>query len=369
MRLSDLAWRGMAARPLRTALTILGIALGVAIISATLVANQAATDAVQRAATELFGRADLRVRAFSDVGLTARAVTTLRGLPGVTAAAALTERRLQLSTLPGPNEQVFSGMLVVGIDPADDLAVRDPHLAGGTYLSPAGGDQVLVNALWASDHHLELGDQLLLSGAKPGAAALTIVGLLDDVGFGALGSGAVVVMPRATIEDQLAGDNTTIVVAPVTSVDLVIAPGQMATVQNALDRSLDEPFVVETVATATAQLQRAQDGFAGIAFLFGLVALAVGGFLVANTMSMTLSERSREIGLLRAAGTTSRQILGIFGRQALALGVIGSVLGILLGIAVAAAMIGFLRSTRAVLIDGLPLNPLSLLLSLAVGSG
>ncbi len=369
MRLSALAWRGMAARPLRTALTILGIALGVAIISATLVANQAATDAVRRAATELFGRADIRVRAFSDAGLTARAVTTLRGLPGVTAAAAVTERRLQLTTLPGPDEQVFSGMLVIGIDPADDLAVRDPHLVDGSYLSASGGSEVLVNGQWAADHHLEVGDQLLLSGAQPGSDPLTIVGLLDDVGFGALGSGAVAVMPRATIEDQLAGDNTTVVVAPVTSVDLVVAPGQMAAVQEGLDRSLDEPFVVETVATATAQLQRAQEGFAGIAFLFGLVALAVGGFLVANTMSMTLSERSREIGLLRAAGTTARQIVGIFGRQALALGVIGSVLGILLGIAVAAGMIGFLRSTRAVLIDGLPLNPLSLLLALVVGVG
>ena len=84
MRLSALAWRGLAARPLRTALTILGVALGVAIVPATLVANQASTEAVERAARELFGRADLRVRAFSDAGLTARAVTTLRGLPGVT---------------------------------------------------------------------------------------------------------------------------------------------------------------------------------------------------------------------------------------------------------------------------------------------
>ncbi len=369
MRLSALAWRGMAARPLRTALTILGVALGVAIISATLVANQAATDTVRRAATELFGRADLRVRAFADTGLTARAVTTLRGLPGVEAAAALTERRLQLTTLPGPDEQVFNGMLVIGIDPVDDLAVRDPHLVNGSYLSAEGGDQVLLNAQWASGHHLGVGDQLLLSGAKPGAAALTVVGLMDDVGFGALGSGAVAVMPRATIQDQLAGDSTTVVVAPVTSVDLVVVPGQTATVQDGLDRSLDEPFVVETVATTTAQLQRAQEGFAGIAFLFGLVAMAVGGFLVANTMSMTLSERSREIGLLRAAGTTARQVLAIFGRQALALGVAGSVLGVLLGIAVAAGMIGFLRSTRAVLIDGLPLNPLSLLLALAVGVG
>ena len=104
-------------------------------------------------------------------------------------------------------------------------------------------------------------------------------------------------------------------------------------VQQELDTSLHEPFVVETVQDAASQLARAQNGFAGIAFLFGLLALAVGGFLVANTMVMTLTERTREVGLLRAAGTTARQVLGIFGRQALALGLAGSILGVLLGIA------------------------------------
>jgi putative ABC transport system permease protein len=369
MRLSALAWRSLSARPLRTALTIGGIALGVAIITATLIANQAATDAVQRASSELFGKATLRVRAFSDTGFTPRAVTIIRGLPGVTTAAVVSQRRLQLTTLPGPDEQVFNGMLVIGVDPAEDRQVRQPQLMEGRYLADDAVNEVLLNGYWAADHHLAVGDQLLISGARQGAHALTIVGLLDDVGFGALGSGAVAVLPRSTLEDQLSTQSQTLVAAPVTSVDLVIAPGRTSEVQAALDANLDEPFVVETVADATAQLRRAQGGFAGIAFLFGLVALAVGGFLAANTMGMTLAERTREIGLLRAAGTTGRQVLGIFVRQALALGIVGSVLGMLLGIAVATGMIGFLRSTRAVLIDGLPLNPLSLLLAVLVGIG
>ena len=79
---------------------------------------------------------------------------------------------------------------------------------------------------------------------------------------------------------------------------------------------MTEPFVVETVADAQLQLSRAQQGFAGIAFLFGLVALVVGSFLVANTLAMTLSEQTREIGLLRAAGLTGRQVMGLFLRRA-----------------------------------------------------
>jgi putative ABC transport system permease protein len=130
---------------------------------------------------------------------------------------------------------------------------------------------------------------------------------------------------------------------------------------------MTEPFIVETVADAQRQLGRAQEGFAGIAFLFGLVALAVGSFLVANTLAMTLSERTREIGLLRAAGMTQRQALGLFLRQGALVAAIGSALGLGLGVGLAALIIGFLHSTRAVLVTGLPLNPLALLVAFGMG--
>ena len=106
-----------------------------------------------------------------------------------------------------------------------------------------------------------------------------------------------------------------------------------------------------------------------MAFLFGLVAMVVGAFLVGNTLAMTVGERTREFGLLRAAGTTSRQVLGLVLRQGLALGVVGSLLGVVLGIVLAAAMIAFLASTRAALVVGLPIPPLGLLLAFALGLG
>ena len=97
------------------------------------------------------------------------------------------------------------------------------------------------------------------------------------------------------------------------------------------------------------------------------MALAVGSFLVANTLAMTLSERTREIGLLRAAGMTQRQVLNLFLRQGVAVAVIGSGIGVLLGIGLAALIIGFLRSTRAILVTGLPLNPIAMLVAFGMG--
>ena len=93
----------------------------------------------------------------------------------------------------------------------------------------------------------------------------------------------------------------------------------------------------------------------------------VGSFLVANTLAMTLNEQTREIGLLRAAGLTGRQVVGLFLRQGAAVAVIGSLVGLVLGVGLAALIIGFLRSTHAVLLTGLPLNPLALLLAFGMG--
>jgi putative ABC transport system permease protein len=254
------------------------------------------------------------------------------------------------------------------VESAGEPKVRTYDLVSGTFLmaaATAGADvnEVLVNATWAADHGLAVGDDLLLTGdRRTGPPHMRIVGTLGDTGFGALGAGSVAVLPRATLDAAFA------VPTPVVAVDVVVDPGHEADVRQELDATLTEPFSVETVADAASDLGRAQQGFAGIAFLFGLVALAVGAFLVANTMAMTLGERTREVGLLRAAGTTSRQVVGIFVRQAAVLGVAGSAVGVVAGIGLAAAMIAFLGTTRAVLIAGLPLNPVALIFAFAIGA-
>jgi putative ABC transport system permease protein len=364
MRLRALAWRGLVARPLRTALTAAGIALGIAIVAAALIASQAATEAVRRAAQELFGSAELRVRAFNEEGFTPRTVTTLRQIPGVLNAAAVSERRgITLHTPPGPDEKVITVSLVLGVDPADEERIRSYELVAGSFLDPAQPDGMLVNAALARANGLEVGDELRLDARRDGVGGNRIVGLLGDTGIGALAAGSVAVLQR----DFLAG--AFVVPAPIRYVDLEVADGRAPDVQAALDASLTEPFVVETVADAELEFARAQAGFAGLAFLFGLVALAVGAFLVANTLAMVLTERTREIGLLRAAGTTSRQVLDLFVRQGVILALLGGLPGIVLGVALAGLVINFLRSTRAVLVTGLPFHPGAMALAFLLGAG
>ena len=342
MRLSSLAWRGLLARPLRTALAMAGIALGVAVVTATIVTGSSSQAALRSATADLLGAADVRLRAFDDAGFQPRTLQAIRALPQVETAAPVSERRLLVSTAPGENEQVFT-LLVLGLDPEVDPAIRPPRLTEGVALSVDSPTDALVPASWASRHGLRLGDELLLGGRRPGMPALRIIGLVPDSGLAALEGGDVLIMSRAALDDAFE------VPAPIRSIDLSLAGDDPDAALDRVTAILEEPFVVETADEAAARLASAQTAFTGVALLFGLVALVVGAFLVGNTLAMTVGERTRELGLLRAAGTTSRQVLGIVLRQALALGIVGSLVGVAAGILLATAMIGFLSSTRAVL--------------------
>ena len=362
MRLATIAWRGLLARPLRTALAIAGIALGVAVVTATVITGSSSEQALRSATADLLGRADLRLRAFDDEGFRPRTLQALRARADVLAVAPVSERRLTVSTAPGDNERVFT-LLVLGIDPGADALVRDPRLVSGVPLSADSPTDVLAPASWASRNRLELGDQLLLSGRREGMPPLRIIGLMADTGLATRDNGELVIMSRSTLDESFG------VPAPIRYLDLDLGDGPDDAAIARVTDTLDEPFVIETEADAAAPLASAQEGFVGVALLFGLVSLVVGAFLVGNTLAMTVGERTRELGLLRAAGTTSRQVLGIVLRQAVALGVIGSALGIFGGIALAAAMIGFLASTRAVLVVGLPLPIGGMLVAFALGLG
>jgi ABC-type antimicrobial peptide transport system permease subunit len=131
MRLASLAWRGLTTRRLRASLTIIGVALGVALVSGTLLAGQAASEAVERAAREILGKAELRVRAFEAGGFDPRTVQRMRQVSGVTAAAPVAERRMQVTD---PIRTAYN-LLVLGVDPDDEALVRTYDLEAGSSLS------------------------------------------------------------------------------------------------------------------------------------------------------------------------------------------------------------------------------------------
>ena len=362
MRLGSLAWRNLLARPLRTALATTGVALGVAVLTATIVTGSSSQQALRSATADLLGTADVRLRAFEDAGFQPRTLQSLRAMPEVAVAAPVSERQLLVSTAPGTGEQVFT-ILVVGIDPDVDAQIRQPRIESGAGLAAGATMEAVVPASWARRNGLGVGDELLLGGRREGMGPLRIVGLLPDTGIAALNGGDVLLMSRDTL------DRAFEVPAPIRSIDLDLAGEDVDAALGAVLATLEEPYVMETPEAAAARLASAQTSFVGVALLFGVVSLVVAAFLVGNTMAMTVSERTRELGLLRAAGTTSRQVLGLVVRQAAALGVVGSLLGVAFGILLAGAITGFLASTRSVLVSGLSLPLGGLIVAFLVGVG
>ena len=159
MRLATIAWRGLLARPLRTALAVIGVALGVAVVAATVITTASSDAALRSATADLLGAADVRLRAFAETGFTPRAVQALRAMPEIAVAAPVSERRLIVHTDPGEDEKVFS-LLAIGIDPVVDVSLREPRLTAGVPLSTDSPTDALVAASWAARNGLELGDQL-----------------------------------------------------------------------------------------------------------------------------------------------------------------------------------------------------------------
>src|SRR5436189_5928605 len=118
--LTSLAWRSLWARRARSVLTIGGIGLGVGVLFAALATNDGIDRSIDRTVRHIVGRADLRVAAFTERGLSQATLDAVRTAPGVAVAAPQIERR----TFLGPSLQRGSAIpppvTVLGIDPALD---------------------------------------------------------------------------------------------------------------------------------------------------------------------------------------------------------------------------------------------------------
>ena len=216
--------------------------------------------------------------------------------------------------------------------------------------------------------HLAVGDTTTVLANGPPLrvriAGIAVFGTADSP------AGASVVLFTTPVAQRL-------VTAPGTfsSISFVAAPGvsQQQLVSN-LQRVL--PPGTEAV-TGAKVVKETQDSFQqGLSFfskfllIFAVIALVVGAFIIMNTFAITVAQRTRENGLLRALGASRRQVLGSVLIEAVAVGVIAAVIGLAAGVAVAAG----LKAVLSVLGFGLPsgslvLSARTVVVSLLVGLG
>lgn len=268
-----------------------------------------------------------------DSSLKSELTVSARGFGGTIPAAVLPAVQAvdgveTASPVGGTAIQVGTGAYaLIGIDPATLPAVYEFDWDNGAndLLTTLGTDRALVGDTIASDLGLAVGDTvdvLSISGAK---ATFTVAGTYTDL---TILNGIVVNQPalEPLLQSNATGLNTLFV--------RTAAGADVEAVQADVERAL-EKFPTAQVQSNQQQKDEAASGVNTILVIFyALLALSVviSLFGIVNTLVLSIFERTREIGMLRAVGTTRRQLRAMIRWEAVITSIIGGVLGVLLGI-------------------------------------
>jgi putative ABC transport system permease protein len=338
------ALKGLLGRKLRAALTAVAIVLGVAMVSGTYVLTDTIKAAFSTVFSEVYKNTDAVISgksAISNSNSNGNAVlpsfpqsllTRVRGLPGVEEAQGGIDDQAQLV---GRDGKVISGIggpgLAFSVHPHGDQRFNPLDLVHGRW--PAADDEIAIDQATAAKKHFVVGDTIGVIARGP-ELHFKIVGTARLGGLSSLGGAtfAIFDLHEAQIVFNKVGKLDSIGVAAkngVTPAQLVkeIAPILPPTAQ------------VRTGQQEAKQATKDTSGFLNILqdFLlaFGGVALFVGSFVIANTLSITIAQRTRELATLRTLGATRRQVLMSVLVEAFVIGVLASITGLFLGLALA----------------------------------
>jgi putative ABC transport system permease protein len=370
--------RNLLAHKFRLFATALAVTLGVAFMAGTLVL----TDTIQKTFDELFQdvfagtdavvRAPAAFEASEGMGeqrgrVDASIVETVRGVDGVEEAEGQVMGYAQLIDKEGdavgnPN----TGAPVFGGNWSEVDELNGWNLVAGT--APGADDEVVIDKASADTTDYVVGDtaEVLVKG---GPQKVKIAGIAK---FGSA--------------DSPGGASYVLFTQPAAQ-KLVAEPGKFDSVFVVADDGISESQMVDRLTPALPEGTEAVTGeevtkenqdsireglsfFSTFMLIFAVIALLVGGFIIFNTFFITVAQRSREHALLRAIGASRRQVLLSVLLEALAIGVIASIVGLALGVLVAAGLKALLAAFGLdIPAGGIVFAPSTIVISLIAGVG
>ena len=373
------AWKGLLGHKFRFVATALAVTLGVAFMAGTLVL----TDTIRATFDNLFADvyqgtdAVVRAQAAFEGGppgagvqrgrVDASLVDRLRRVDGVAAAEGDVGGYARLVGRDGKAlGNPATGAPTIGLSWTDNAALNTFTLVSGT--APSRDDEVVIDRKSARDAGLSVGDTttVLVRGPpqRVRIAGIARFGTADSPG------GATIVAFRRAAAQRLVGepgkyDTVSVLAATGISQDELVSR---------LSKVLPPGTEALTGAAITAETQsemaKAFRFFDTFMLIFAVIALLVGSFMIFNTFSITVAQRTRENGLLRALGASRRQVLGSVLLEAAAVGVLASLLGIAGGFAVALGLKGLLAVVGLDIPTGsVVFTPATAVISFAVGVG
>jgi putative ABC transport system permease protein len=330
--LLSLAWRNSASRLQRSLLTVAAVALGVGLILGTQLSALALQDQLRRSASALAGHADAEVFAFSEAGFSSSMVKVIAGLPETAVSAPLISKRVF-----GEANGTSYTFQVLGVDVSAEQRLHPLALSGGEMVSASDTGSVVIDRRWAQQHGVGVGSQVSLF-TSTGPDIFKVKGLLADSSFVQSSFGPVVLVPLANAQKAFR------LGARVTQVSVGLKGSYADFRRDLLLQATDEYTVRDNHAFFASTSNPYQEVQPVLVF-FSVLAVVIGLFLIYNNLAMTVQERRRDIGLLRSAGATPGWVSRLFLTQALLLGAGGTVLGLALGLGVAALLVEYLKTS------------------------
>ena len=366
-------FRSLMAHRVRLAMTALAITLGVGFMSGSFVFTATLTRSLDSLITEASTGPDVIVQHSSPGGgfgagsggpkpIPARILASIRGLRDVAAADGNVTGHAQLL---GRNGKALPGQFTIATSwPAD--AVFQTSYTRRKGRPPAGPGQVMIDRASARSGHFAVGDSVTILVAGQ-AKVFTISGI---TGYGSAdsfagGSLALFRLPTAQRLFASAGSYDSIEVKATAGVSAQQLRGQVA-------RILPYGVTALTAANAAAKQANQLNGqlsiFTRFFLVFAGVALFVGGFVIWNTFSIMIGQRTRELALLRTLGAGRRQVFRSVLAEAALIGIVAALAGAGIGVALSKGLVALLSGF------GLSLPVTGLVvplwqLALAVGSG
>ncbi len=373
--MTKLMLRGFAQRKVRVLLTAIAIALGVALMAGTYIL----TDTINNAFAEVFstsyhnkavvvtpketlGRRNGAQASPIDAAMVAR----VRTVSGVAAASGSIQTRATLLTPSGER-------LTTGGAPSLVAARQPPRFESFTAVQghlPSAAGEVAIDQATAQRKHLRVGQQLVVAGRAP-ARSYTIAGIAKFAGSESFGgtSVALLTLQQAQYVADKRGEYDGINVAAESNPAHPVTPEDLAKrVRAALPATVTVRTGAQEAANQTTNLEEELGFLRTFLLVFAYVALVVGAFIIFNTFSITVAQRTRELGLLRTLGASRTQVLRSVVQESVLLGVVGAALGLFGGIGLAPALDHLFKAFGADLPDnGTVLETRTVVVSLVVG--
>jgi putative ABC transport system permease protein len=368
------ALRGLLGRKLRTVLTALGVVLGVALVAGTYVLTDSISTAFNSIFKETYKNTDAAITgkpafALGDSNTAAPSfdeslLAKVTALPDVRAASGAVNGDAHLIGKDG-KAIAFGGAPNLGfsVDPAQPDFNALTLVAGAW---PKAGE-VVVDRSTVNKKHLVVGQMIGVQARGP----VQQLRLSGEVKFGAVSSigGATIAGFDLPTAQSLFGKQGKLDEIFIAAKDGVSEQQLVAAVQKILPPDTQ-------VRTGTQQASKdASNTTSFISFLqtfllaFGGIALFVGSFVIANSLSITIAQRSREFATLRTLGASRRQVLASVIVESLVMGFLAALAGLFLGLALAKGLFKLFDAVGITLPNnGLVFETRTIVVSLLVGT-